>query len=269
MPLNTRNNTNYDFNRPYEDLPTVNLPVRVLDRNTTAFLTTSAYSNSQDVLTVYPYFEDTTTTFPELNGLSATPIIDNYRYFMDMGDGTIINDLTATHYYKYPGEYQITLVAVDSGTNFYMSNQRPVVKVYNVVPDMIFMTYLDDNTVTSSTLHNPILITRFNSYQSWPAVSANGGYTLNLTVSGNESDFTSSDEYYSNVDAHLEKNSMFVQAVDGEATVVDSVMTTTDPIYGTRVYSSSIFDYALHSTPVEGSIFLGTSGTSIVYYYED
>jgi PKD repeat protein len=62
---------------------------------------------------------------PTMYGLSVTPIIDNYRYFIDFGDGTISDALTADHYYKYPGEYEITLVAVDSATNFYRSEQRP------------------------------------------------------------------------------------------------------------------------------------------------
>ena len=264
---------NYNFSRSYEDLPPINLPLRILNKNYaesgTLLQVTSAFTNSQDTLTFYPFFGEDVAGFTDYSGLSATSFIDNYRYFIDFGDGTISDALTADHYYKYPGEYQITLVAVDSATNFYRSEQRPVVRAYNFVPDEIFLTYSEGNSAINSTFENPLVLTRYNSYQSWPSVSADDGYTINLNVSGNKSEFTTSDEYYSDNYIQLKKIAAFVQANEGEdPIVINSLKTNNDKIYGRRFVAANI-DYALFTTPVPGSIFLGTSGTAEIYYYED
>ena len=122
MPISSTGLSPYNFNRTYEDLPPINLPLRIYNSyssgSETILQVTSAFSNSQDTLLFYPFFGDV-STFTDYTGVSATSFIDNYRYFIDFGDGTISNALTAEHYYKYPGEYQITLVAVDSATKFY------------------------------------------------------------------------------------------------------------------------------------------------------
>ena len=45
-------------------------------------------------------------------------------------------------------------------------------------------------------------------------------------------------------------------------------MTNNDKIYGKR-FVTAVSDYVFFNEPVDGSIFLGTSGTSEFYYYED
>lgn len=262
----------YNFSRSYEELPPVNLPLRIINKNLTESNTllhvTSAFTNSQDALKFYPFFGDT-TGFTDYDGLSATSFIDNFRYFIDFGDGTISSALTAEHYYKYPGEYTVTLVAVDSGTNFYRAEQQPIIKAYNFIPDELFLTYSEGNSAINSTFENPLIITRYNSYQSWPSVSADNGYTINLNVSGNQSKFVNNDEYYSDSYIQLKKIAAFVQSKEDQEPVVNNIIkTNNDPIYGTRFVTSDI-DYILWPTPVPGSIFLGTSGTAEFYYYED
>ena len=264
--------TNYNFSRSYEDLPPINLPLRILNKNyaelETLLQVTSAFTNSQDALSFYPFFGEV-SGFTDYDGLSVTPFIDNYRYFIDFGDGTISDALTADHYYKYPGEYEITLVAVDSATNFYRSEQRPVIRAYNFVPDEIFLTYSEGNSAINSTFENSLILTRYNSYQSWPSVSADGGYTINLNVSGNKSEFTTENEYYSDNYIQLKKIAAFVLSNENEdPRVVNKIKTNNDKIYGRR-FVSAVTDYALFSTPVPGSIFLGTSGVAEFYYYED
>jgi PKD repeat protein len=270
MPLTDFNSIVYNFSRSYDDLPVINLPIQIVNPNTasTTFQTASAYANEFDKLLFFPFYGDT-SQISEISGISATPFIDDYRYFIDLGDGTISTDLTAEHYYKYPGEYQVTLVVCDSATNFYRSLQQPIVKAFNVIPDKIFLSYMDSNSALNSTFGGPIFVTRFNSYQSWPSVSANGGYTINLSVSGNKSRFVDPATYYSDSYIHLKKFTAFVEEqIDIGAVVINSIKTTNHMIYGKR-FASEITDYILYNEPVPGSIFLGTSGTAGFYYYED
>ena len=272
MPVTNIDSVLYNFDRSYDGLPAVNLPIRILNPNyaesSTLLQVTSAYTNEQDKLIFYPFFGDT-SGFTDYSGLSVTSLVDNYRYFIDFGDGTITSDLTAEHYYKYPGEYQITLVAVDSATNFYRSEQRPTIKAYNVIPDKIFLTYKEGNSALNSTFENPLYVTRYNSYQSWPSVSADGGYSINLSVSGNKSNFVKPGDYYSDNYIQLKKFAAFVQSEENDGPIiVNSIMTNNDKIYGKR-FVTAVSDYVFFNEPVDGSIFLGTSGTSEFYYYED
>ena len=64
-------------------------------------------------------FLDIFPQFTYSQGLCTSDLADDYRYFIDLGDGTISDDLTAQHVYAKPGDYKLTLVAVDSASNFY------------------------------------------------------------------------------------------------------------------------------------------------------
>ena len=285
MPLDLANSTAYSFNRNYDDLPVVNLPFRYVESqfNTHDYAclgTIQVYTNEQDTIKFYPDFETTYEKISGFNnvgvltsetgGFAATPFIDNYRYYFDFGDGTISDSLTAEHFYKIPGEYLVTLVCVDSATNFYRSLQFASISAINVIPDEIYLSYTDGNSAIAGSLMNPMLATRYNSYQSWPSVSAAGGYTINLTVSGNKSEFVDPNKYYRDPNAHLKKFSAFLQDRDGELTVVDTLSTTNSFIYAKRQRISNVLqDWFLSTTPEENSIFVGTSGYGEFYYYED
>ena len=192
----------YSFNRNYSDLPPVNLPFKYIDPQFGEHKFANGgghiqlYTNEQDLIRFYPAFNEVfeqrlTDTGALTGGLSASPFIDSYRYYFDFGDGTVSDNLTADHFYKLPGDYLVTLVCVDSATNFYRSLQVAKISAINVLPDEIYLTYTADNSAVASTFQNPILVTRYNSYQSWPAVSAENGYTINLAVSGNISPLVS------------------------------------------------------------------------------
>ena len=284
MPLDNTYETVYSFGRKYDDLPPVNLPFRAVESQfDTHFWANSGvigiYTNPQDPIKLYPDFNTVyaprfgrtnTATLSLSGGLSATPFVDNYRYFFDFGDGTISDALTAEHYYKIPGTYTVTLVCVDSATNFYRSLQTAEITASNVIPDEIFLTYTDGNTALAGTFENPIQVTRYNSYQSWPLVSANGGYNINLTVSGNKSELVDPKLYYRDPNIHLKKFAAFGQVFDGQMTLVDKVSTNTDFLYARRQkITPSLPDWFITSRPDENTIFVGSSGTGQFYYYED
>lgn len=270
MPITSPQSQIYNFDRDYSTLPPINLPVRVIDPSTReskwgGLSAIPGYSNEQYMFRIFPDFFGT-----DLNGISASPLVDSYRYFIDLGDGTLSTDLTASHYYKYPGEYKVTLVAVDSASNFYVVSTQPVFTISNVIPDKIFLTYQAGSSALNSTVDNPIILTRFNSYQTWPAVSADGGYTINLSVSGNRSKAITNAEYYADINAHLKLFSSYVQILDdGELLITESVKTDNDFIYGKLNTVTPDPPYFLYSEKLDGTVFLGTSGSTAFYYYED
>ena len=286
MPINSPSEIVYNFDRSYDELPPMNVPVRVVepraDRSYWGGVSAiPAFSNELYKLKIHPDFS---VTDPQ--GVTATPIVDNYRYFIDLGDGTITTDLTAEHYYKYPGEYTVTLVVVDSATNFYKGLQQPIIKVNDVISDSIFLTFdtsSDDVDVdgtmvdggkitTQSTFQNPIRVTRFNSYQTYSTLSATG-YSINLTVSGNRSELVSPSGYYTDTEAHLKRYAAFVQMQqDGQGLVTDKIKTSSDKIYG-RLNVVGDFEttpaYFIDPIKRSDNIFIGTSGVGTFYYYED
>ena len=292
MPITSPSSIFYNFSRSYDELPPMNVPVRVVEPQFGLSLwggisAIPAFSNELWMLKIYPDFANTAP-----NGIAATPIVDNYRYFLDLGDGTVTTDLTAEHYYKYPGEYTVTLVVVDSATNFYKGLQQPVIKVNDVISDTIFLSYnttsddvdtdgdgvadVDGGKVTAqSTFQNPLRLTRYNSYQTYPSLSSTG-YSINLTVSGNRSELVSPSGYYSDSEAHLKKYAAFVQMQeDGQGLVVDKITTTNDKMYGQLNVIAETIDgepapaYFLSPRKQSNNIFVGTSGVGTFYYYED
>lgn len=258
---------NYNFERSYDQLPEINVPVVIKNAN---FFdedpqVLSAFACPIDNLYIYPTFGSTQT----VAAASASNIADDYRYFLDLGDGTISDDLTAQHFYSRPGDYKLTLVAVDSASNFYKSTHQPVIRVFNAVEDAIFLTYTKSNSAYASTFDNPITIQRFNSYQTYSSVSADGGYTINLSVSGNRSKFKTAEDYNKSPNAHLETFSAFASATSTGFKVIDSLQTTNTFIYARRNRLTPAAGLEFFTTPRDGTIFIGTSGHAEVYYYED
>ena len=120
-----------------------------------------------------------------------------------------------------------------------------------------------------STFENPIIITRFNSYQSYRGVSANGGYTINLAVSGNKQPFVNSDSFYKDPYLHLKSFSTFVSATKGGFEAITSLKTSNTFIYARRKRLTPAAGIEYFNEPRAGTVFVGTSGTAEIYYYED
>ena len=275
MPLQSLD-AEYNFNRSYDSLPSVNLPLRITrlydkeNTDATTYTSLTAFTNKLDRVMVYPDFGTPPTGIP-----AATDFVDNFRYFIDFGDGTISSDLSATHFYKTPGEYTITIVAADSATNFFVGNQKPSVRAVDAIPDKIFLTHINETSgfaVNASTIMSPIHLTRWNSYQTWPSLSSTG-YTINLTCSGNRSELYSREKYYNDIDVHLKKFAAFVKEDTDSNTfeVVSDIITNNTLIYGERnpLWPGAGLPFNLYGYEKEGTEFLGTSGEAQFYYYED
>jgi hypothetical protein len=259
MPITKSSSSNYDFVSDYDSLPKRSVPIIIRNYSNdfiTNTLKLSCFSNTLDSLTFNPDFTN------------VDHDIDDSVYYLDFGDGTITSDLTATHVFKNPGDYKVTLVVADSAFNLYKSTFQPTIRVRDLIPNKIFLTYNQANSGFSSTLSNGFVIYRFNSYQNYNTLSA-GGYTINLKVSGNKAKYYTNKEYYADPYVHLKTFSAFIssnQTSDYE--VVDSVLTTNEKIYAKR-NPGVIGGFDLFNKQVDGSVFVGTSGQAEVFYYED
>jgi hypothetical protein len=264
MPLDTPASPRYNFERSYDSLPNIVVPLTVKNSN--------FFEEDPQVLSAFACPIDKLYIFPEFTfsqNISTTNIADDYRYFIDLGDGTISDDLTAQHYYSHPGDYKLTLVAVDSASNFYKSTHQPVIRVVNAIEDSLFLTCVNNASAYTSTIQSPITVTRYNSFQTYSSVSANGGYTINLSVSGNRSKFQTASEYNSNPDIHLETFSTFLTATADGFEVITSLQTDNTFIYARRNRLSPTDGLEFYNHPRPGTVFIGTSGSAEVYYYED
>ena len=250
-------NITYNFLDSYDSLSIVSVPLCVIDYTNTN--TTSCYCGGLGSINVYPDFTN----------LLSLDFIENWGYYIDFGDGTVMKELTATHAYNTPGEYRVTLIVTDSGSNMFKSVYQPTIKAYNIIPDTVCMTYLSGNTIISSNISTPIIITRYNSYQTYPVLSS-VGYNIKLSVSGNNSQFITPGAYSVDQYSHLRLFSTFLTSTD--FTPVQSVKTSSDEIYAQiNPISNKIVLYPSLDTSIPGypTFFVGTSGIVTVYYYED
>ena len=259
----------YNFKPSYESLPTANVDIRVTDRSNNPTLT--AYAGELGKLTVVPVF------------LSASPEISNLNYKIDLGDGTISKNLSATHYYNTPGEYKITLVVTTSAGNLYVGNLPKIIKVTDIIPDIIHLNYNYNQYTLSggpgfkigeqppSTMAQEIIVTRYNSSVTSSLMDQND-YRINLSVEGNESAFYTQQQFNSDNHFQLKNTSFFANTIGSEFNVIDSVPTTSVDIFAGYTEEKELivksFDI-LTDEEKKFTVKVGTSGIGSFYYYSD
>ena len=197
------------------------------------------------------------------NFLSANQTISDTNFFIDFGDGTIIeNELSAFHTYNTPGNYQITLVAANSSEDYFRSTKSHILNVKDPVPDKIFITQ-DNNIQRESEGTVKFFITRFNSIKTSEELSAND-YKIKLSVDNNISDLEFEDSYLDNENFQYENKGFFFTSPDNKFEVIDAVKTTSDFIYG-KLSAGELLLY-----PVSGidTVLVGTSGFGTFRYLE-
>jgi len=251
-------NLQYNFVNSYDNLSVVTIPLCVI--NFSNVNTTSCYCGDIDTVTCYPVFD---------NLPSQLNFIENWGYYIDFGDGTIVSSLTAKHNYEIPGTYKITLVVADSANNLFKSVFTPSIEAYNLIPDRLTFTYLSGNSAYSSSANIPLQIVRTNSFQTYPSLSAEG-YSVKLSVSGNRSKFQTISSYETDQYSHLKLFSMFT--LSGDVYPLNEVVTTCDKIYAQISPLTNQILYSNSETSGIGgvdTVFVGTSGIVNIYYYED
>jgi PKD repeat protein len=234
--------------------------------NVTGFtnnLSLSSYALESTPLTFIPDF--TTATL-----LSAGLFLSNKILQWDFGDGTTSSDLTATHAYKWPGNYRITLNVFDSDGNVYISYYSPTVNIINVIEDqLIFKDYgrfIYD--VPASKVIDPLTILRRNSYQTINSISAEN-FTINLYASGALGDYINLETYNNDKWAHLRSLSRFYEKQkigDTETLTIVNAVTTIDTKIYARINNNTL---ELCDENDTGSFFVGSTGYAEIYYVDD
>lgn len=225
----------------------------------TGSFTTSGYSLPIAPFTFIPVFDD---------GLSVDYSKNNI--FWDFGDGTISQEITATHYYKFPGWYNVKCYVLGKEGESYLDNFSQSILVKDYISDNISIS-ASNNKTESGTLQNPFIIYRFNSWQTYPLLSSIG-YTINLSVTGNNAPLLNVENYYNDKWGHLKPSSRFETELYNNSTEkyervpVNKLQTTNEEIY---VKLNNKNQLILCGKNDAGSCFAGTSGSKLFYYIDD
>ena len=224
----------------------------------TGNFTTSGYTLPITPFTFIPVFDDGESTD-----------YSKQKIFWDFGDGTTSNSVTATHNYKVPGWYNVKCYVLGregkSFTNSFVQN----LLVYDYISDTIVLSGFDGKT-EAGTPQNPYKVYRFNSWQSYNTLSAEG-YTIRLHVSGNNSSMLNVDGYYKDKWGHLKPSARFETLVynsilgKDERLPVNTLQTSNYEIY-VRNNNNKL---ELCNKDDKGACFAGTSGEKMFYFIDD
>jgi len=183
---------------------------------------------------------------PDFNSVPYT--VSDKQVIWNFGDGTTSTELTAYHSYTYPGVYNISITYFTSDGYSSVSSYTSAINTYNLINDQIILTTNND-TQESGQYNNPIFLTRYNSYQT----TVSGRNTvIQLAVSGNQSPFTTAEQYYSDKNAQFKSIARFGVQSDLGLTIVNEVSTTNDTIYAIP-YGASVITT---TNPPPGASFL-------------
>ena len=218
--------------------------------------------------------ENTVFTFmAQLSALENTYIGASMdKLIWDFGDGTYSTGVSVTKHYKYPGDYNVTTIFTDQNGVTHRNTISQPVKIYNFIPDSLVWytpTIADPNggrpeRALCGVPSNDLSIYRMNSWQSWPMVSGDGGYFINLYATGSKSRPLSTDQYWSDPDTHLTPSWRFVQGKQSKVPV-ERIQTENDYVY-VKIIDNNLVKVPSTET---GAIFAGTSGVATVNYLDD
>lgn len=194
------------------------------------------------------------------------------KLIWDFDDGTYSTGVSVTKHYEYPGIYNVTCIFTDQNGVTHKNRLTQEVKVSNYIPDSLVWytpTIADPNggrpeKCFSGLPSNDLTIYRMNSWQSWPVVSGDGGYFINLYATGSKSKPLSEKQYWEMADSHLTPNWRFIASKDSTVPL-ERVQTDNDYIYVAKRGTDLV---RVPSTEVD-AVFAGTSGQTIVYYVDD
>ena len=229
------------------------------------------YSTGRTPLTGYT-LKDTKFTFtPILSAIDSTNIgasID--KLIWDMGDGTFETGYSISKQYEYPGEYKISTIITDQNGVTHKNRRSQTIRVYNYVPDaLVWYTPTIAEGLPQKCLcgvpSDDLTIYRYNSWQSWSTVSADGGYYINLYSQSSHSRPLTPAQYNTSPDSHLNPTCRFVESKDSTVPV-ERTQTTEN----TFVYIKKVDNKIIQTTATDpDAFFAGTSGRAVVNYIDD
>lgn len=225
-------------------------------------------------LTGYTLSETPFIFTPLISALDGTNIGASLdKLIWDFGDGTQATGFSVSKHYQYPGEYRITTIFTDQNGNTHRNSVFQDITVYNYIPDALTW-YTDRITNPCGGLpefalcgkpSNDLTIYRYNSWQSWPCVSGDGNYYINLYSQGSMSRPLTPEQYETSSDIHYVPTWRFVEGKDSTKPVQRVQTKYNDFIYVKNVNGTLVQT----SSSDQGSIFAGTTGYTTVNYIDD
>ena len=247
----------YSFNKDYSSLSSIHIPLDIYDITFNKILGENAVISTSAVYTTIGGI------YAIPNFISADPTVSDTNFFIDFGDGTIVeNELSAFHTYKVPGNYQVTLVTTNSADQFFRSTNNHILNVKDPVPDKIFLNQ-DTGQQRESEGTEKFYLTRFNSIITSQELSAND-YKIKLSVDNNTSNVQFADTYLDNENFQYQNKSFFFTSPDKDFEIIDSVKTDSTLIYG----KLDAGDLKLSTVSASDTVLVGTSGSAIFRYFE-
>ena len=220
--------------------------------------------------------------------LSWSPNFNNRDFYSnelviwDFGDETTYIGPSARHYYKFPNLYNVKATLYDKNGNAHVVSLGRTLTAKNVFPDYIYLHPFNPSgfayNLQSGKASSQVVVTRYNSWQNEKFLKEND-YTINLYVSGSQSDHMTLSAYYSQKYSHLKAFHGFVNlSVNDdnyfETKLVESTKTNSVSVYALPYTTGPLNDiwdikFNFYNYPVENSSFAGTSGSNkdIDYVY--
>ena len=223
--------------------------------------TTKGYTLPITPFTFIPIFDD-----------GDTKLYSNKKILWDFGDGTISESITAIHYFKIPGWYNVKCYILGAKGQGYVDSFSQSILVQDFISDTIVLSGLEYKS--ESGFRYPFKVYRFNSWQTYESLSS-VGYTINLNVTGSTAPVLDSIKYQSDKWGHLKPYSKFETNIINKITNKEELFPvnyiSTDESSNKELYVKLNFNKNLvfcNKNDV-GSCLAGTSGSKLVYYTDD
>ena len=201
----------------------------------------------------------------------------NVYVIWDFGDGsTPVKGLSSSHYYFYPGQYDVTMTLMLCSSNSVLDSYNKQVTIFDFVNNnFVFKPlsgiYADTLQLTAGKISPTFTLESFNSLQSY----SNKGYSFFLNCSGSNSlyyDLTKlSDEPYAHLlpthrFAKREKVKNFENLPVYSDKYIDKLKLDNTLLYGKLDRDSLVVSTSGEDV---GSFFVGTSGYAAFNFIDD
>jgi hypothetical protein len=227
---------------------------------------TNTYTTSGYTLPITPF------TFIPVLDTGSNDLVSNTRLLWNFGDGTTSRDVTATHAYSMPGTYNVTCHFYTTGGEGYESAFTQSIVVVDYITDALIISASPVNVIEAGHYQNPYTIARFNSWQTYPALSTQGT-TILLYASGSDAPLIDVDLYEREKYAHLKPYARFLVyeynniTQQNELVPVESIKTTNNQNIYVKLNQSN--NIVRCNASDAGSTLAGTSGDRIVFFAND
>lgn len=198
------------------------------------------------------------------------------KVLWNFGDGTYTTGPSASHFYKWPGTYNVYASVYDVNGDVHEIYADQQLVVSNPIPDIVTIGGFDPYdtklplNLPAGKKSYPIQIARYNSWQFDNNLSKRN-YTVNLYASGCNSFGLDVASYYGSTWGHLKAYNAFIEQYVNpnnilQERIINSTITNSTSIYAevredwrtTNKWDLSL-DYYNYNKP--GTVLCGTSGT--------